>query len=219
MMWLSTVEAYDGPIVTPPSFKYQPYVQGVKKMRPNRILPALMLSVLACTAAHAEGNARGDSAGCNAGAPKVSSQNNLQARACFESLADSALLAMKAKAATLKVGGVAVVAYFDGDRVESWSSRMLVVDRLKDEPSSTQKGSNLLGIAYAKAAEMADTLKNSGSQVRPPMTGEFGWEGGVITRTTNGYLIAAFSGGQSSDDVEISHAGVAQILDKLNMAK
>jgi hypothetical protein len=66
---------------------------------------------------------------------------------------------------------------------------------------------------------MADTLKNSGSQVRPPMTGEFGWEGGVISRTTDGYLIAAFSGGQSSDDVNISHAGVAQILDKLNKAK
>ena len=148
--------------------------------------------------------------------PTSDSANSSAARACFERLADSALLAMKTRAEALKVGGVAVVAYFDGDKVESWSSRMLVVGRLKDEPTDTQKGSNLLGIAYAKAAEMADTLKNSGSQVRPPMTGEFGWEGGVITHAKDGYLIAAFSGGKSSDDVDISHMGVAQIVDQLN---
>jgi len=62
-------------------------------------------------------------------------------------------------------------------------------------------------------------LKNSGSQVRPPMTGEFGWEGGVIAHAKDGYLIAAFSGGKSSDDVDISHVGVAQILDQLKAAQ
>ena len=202
-------------------------------MRPIRILLALTLGGAVCASAHAKESPGPTPSGCHAGISKASPQksasapakpqvalaNASEARACFESLADSALLAMKTRAAALKVGGVAVVAYFDGDKVESWSSRMLVVDRLKDEPSSTQKGSNLLGIAYAKAAEMADTLKNSGSQVRPPLTGEFGWEGGVIARTKNGYLIAAFSGGQSSDDVDISHVGVAQILNQLNTAQ
>ncbi|MGA7301853.1 MAG: hypothetical protein WBX10_16180, partial [Candidatus Sulfotelmatobacter sp.] len=66
-------------------------------------------------------------------------------------------------------------------------------------------------IAYAKAAEMADTLKDSGSGVRPPMTGDFGWTGGVIVRGKNGYLIAAFSGGKSDDDVQVSRAGVTQL--------
>ena len=136
------------------------------------------------------------------------------ARASFDGLADSALLAMRKRADELKVKGVAVVAYFDGEKVESWSSKMEVVGRLKDEPSG-QKGSNLLAVAYAKAAEMADTLKNSGSQVRPPMTGEFGWEGGVIVRAKTGYLIAAFSGGEGVQDVAVSRAGVAQILDQL----
>jgi len=194
-------------------------------MRPIQMLSALTLSVIACATVYAKDHPKAELSVCNAAISKSSSQKNAaaastasQARSCFESLADSALLAMKTRAATLKVGGVAVVAYFDGEKVESWSSRMLVVDRLKDEPSSTQKGANLLGIAYAKAAEMADTLKNSGSKVRPPLTGEFGWEGGVITQTKGGYLIAAFSGGQSSDDVDISHAGVSQILDKLNAA-
>ena len=103
---------------------------------------------------------------------------------------------MKARAEELKIGGAAVVAYFDGDKIESWSSKMLVVGRMKDEPTATDKGSNLLAIVYAKAAEMADTLKDSGSKVRPPMTGEFGWEGGVIVRVKTGYIIAAFSGGK-----------------------
>jgi hypothetical protein len=200
-------------------------------MRSVWFLSALTFGVIVCTTAYAKDSPKPAPTACNA-SHATSLHRNTQsstsltkpqetidtsrARECFDSLADSALLAMKAKAATLKVGGVAVVAYFDGDRVEYWSSRMLVVDRMRDDPSSTQKGANLLGIAYAKAAEMADTLKNSGSQVRPPMTGEFGWEGGVITRTKNGYLIAAFSGGQSADDVNISHAGTDQILNALN---
>lgn len=92
---------------------------------------------------------------------------------------------------------------------------MLVVGRMKDNPSSTNKGSNLLAIAYSKAAEMADTLKDSGSQVRPPMTGEFGWAGGVILRGKTGHLIAAFSGGKSEDDVKVSRAGVEVLKSKL----
>lgn len=72
----------------------------------------------------------------------------------FDRSAGSALQVMKAKAEELKIGGAAVLAYFDGDKIESWSSKMLVVGRVKDEPKGTDKGSNLLGIAYAKAAEM-----------------------------------------------------------------
>ena len=129
----------------------------------------------------------------------------------FNLLAEAALAAMRTRAAELGIGGVAVVAYFDGDKIQSWSSKMLVVGRMRDDPSQTEKGANLLGIAYAKAAEMADTLKDSGTSGRPPMTGEFGWNGGVIVRGKSGYLIAAFSGGKSEDDVKVSRAGVAQL--------
>jgi uncharacterized protein len=129
----------------------------------------------------------------------------------FNALAVSALAAMRARAGELGIGGVAVVAYFDGDKIQSWSSKMLVVGRMRDDPSQTEKGANLLGIAYAKAAEMADTLKDSGTSGRPPMTGEFGWNGGVIVRGKWGYLIAAFSGGKSEDDVKVSRAGLAQL--------
>lgn len=129
----------------------------------------------------------------------------------FDVVADAALAAMKTKAQKMGVGGVAVVAYFDGDTIQSWSSKMIVVGRYKDAPTATDKGSNLLAIAYAKAAGMADTLKDSGSGIRPPMTGEFGWNGGVIARGKAGYLIAAFSGGKSDDDAEISREGLSKL--------
>jgi hypothetical protein len=126
----------------------------------------------------------------------------------FDALADATLAAMKKRAAELKITGVAVVSYAQGDSIQGWTSKMAVVGRMKDAPSATEKGNNLLAIAYAKAAEMADTLQNSGTAARPPITGEFGWQGGVIARVKTGYVIVAFSGGKSEDDVEVSRAGL-----------
>ena len=126
----------------------------------------------------------------------------------FDALANAALEAMKQRAAELKVTGVAVVSYAQGDTIQGWTSKMAVVGRMKDPQTATEKGNNLLGIAYAKSAEMADTLQNSGTAKRPPMTGEFGWQGGVMARTKTGYAIVAFSGGKSEDDVQVSHSGL-----------
>jgi hypothetical protein len=133
----------------------------------------------------------------------------------FDATADAALEAMRSRAQQLGVTGVAVVAYFEGETIQAWSSKMIVVGKYRDEPTASDKGSNLLGIAYAKAAEMADTHKDSGSGVRPPMTGEYGWNGGVISHGKTGYVIAAFSGGKSEDDVAISREGLAKLKEKL----
>jgi hypothetical protein len=141
-----------------------------------------------------------------ANAPQSASESK-----SFDATADAALAAMKAQAQKMGVGGVAVVAYFEGDTIQSWSSKMIVVGRYKDDPTATDKGSNLLGIVYAKAAEMTDTHQDSGSGTRPPMTGEYGWKGGVIARGKAGYWIAAFSGGKSDDDVKISREGLAKL--------
>ncbi len=128
----------------------------------------------------------------------------------FDETADAALMAIRRRADELKMGGVAVVAYFEGEGgVEAWSSKMAVVGKMKDEPTGEKKGNNLLAIVYAKAAEMADTLKDSGTAGRVPMTGEFGWNGGVIARAGTGWYIAAFSGGKSEDDVSAARAGLA----------
>ena len=83
-----------------------------------------------------------------------------------------------------------------------------MVGALKKGPSRDEPEMNLLAIVYSKAAEMADTLQASGSGVRPPLKGEFGWPGGVITRGKTGYLIAAFSGGSSADDIKVSRVGL-----------
>ena len=129
----------------------------------------------------------------------------------FDPTADQALAAMRTKAEAMGIGGVALVAYFKGETIQSWSSKMIVVGRYKDMPTATDKGSNLLGIAYAKAAEMADTHQDSGTASRPPMTGEFGWNGGVIARCKTGFWIAAFSGGKSDDDVQVSRVGLTKL--------
>src|SRR5580692_3260023 len=75
----------------------------------------------------------------------------------LDALEAQALEAMKQKAAELKITGVAVVNYAPGGTVQDWTSKMAVVGRMKDVPTATDKGSNLLGVAYSKSAEMADT--------------------------------------------------------------
>ena len=126
----------------------------------------------------------------------------------FDVTADAALAVMKKRAAELKITGVGVVAYAEGDTIQSWSSKMVVMGRMKEAPSTGNTGFNLLGVAYAKSAEMADTLQNSGSGTRPPMAGEVGWQGGAIAKAKTGYVIAAFSGGKSEEDFEVSKAGL-----------
>ncbi|MDE3200753.1 MAG: hypothetical protein KGN79_07510 [Acidobacteriota bacterium] len=133
----------------------------------------------------------------------------------FNALAERAIAAMRQRAAELKVTGVAVVNYAPGETIQGWMSRMEVVGRMTDPPSEGKKGNNLLGIAYAKASEMAETLKDSGTSGKPPMTGEFGWQGGVIGQGKTGHIIVAFSGGKSEDDVQISRAGLAVLQPEL----
>jgi hypothetical protein len=133
----------------------------------------------------------------------------------FDELADSALAAMTKRAEELKIKGAAVVAYVPGENVTAWSSKMAVVGTLRHAPSGNNKGANLLAIAYSKAAEMADTLKDSGNAGRPPMTGETGWQGGLIKKGRTGYSIAAFSGGPSEADLKVSQAGLDVLAGKL----
>ena len=130
----------------------------------------------------------------------------------LDALETQALAVMKQKAAELNISGVAVVSYAEGETIQGWTSKMAVVGRLTD-PKASEHGNNLLGIAYAKSAEMAETLLDSGTSKRPPMTGEFGWQGGVILKGKAGYIVVAFSGGKSEDDVQVSKAGL-EVLKK-----
>lgn len=123
----------------------------------------------------------------------------------FARTADRALEAMRTHATGMKVNGAAVVIHVTGDVTTGWESRMAVVG------SFMPKGeTNVLAIVYAKAAEMADTLKDSGTSTpeRAVKRGENGWKGGVIRKVPGGYVLAAFSGGKSEDDVAISKVGL-----------
>ena len=122
---------------------------------------------------------------------------------------------MKQRAEELKIKGVALVAFVPGDETTSWSSKMLVVGHLKIDSSTNNAGQNLLAIAYSKASEMADTFKPSGSGVRKPLKGEFGYQGGWIAEGKTGHIIAAFSGGRSEDDVQVSKTGVEVLAGSL----
>ena len=148
-------------------------------------------------------------------AQSASPPANLTPAKIFDEVADSALMAMTKRAEELKIKGAAVVAYIEGDTTKSWSSKMVVVGAMKNAPTEKNHGVNLLAIAYSKAAEMAETLKDSGSAGRPPMTGEMGWQGGLIKKGKTGYLIAAFSGGPSESDLKVSQAGLEVLAGKL----
>ncbi len=125
----------------------------------------------------------------------------------FLERADECLSVIESEAQKLSITGVAMIAFIPGDAAMSWSSKMKVVGRLSDEEY------NFLAIAYAKASEMAVTLKDSGDSERKDIIGEFGWQGGVIMKVDSGYLLGAFSGGSSRQDADVSRAGLDWLSD------
>jgi hypothetical protein len=129
----------------------------------------------------------------------------------FARVSSAALQAMQEQAESIKAHGAALVAWVPGEATTGWESRMRVVGGFHSNDADPANNANLLAIAYTKAAEMADTLKNSGSGVRPKLKGENGYKGGVILPAAGGYVIAAFSGAKSEDDVVISGKG-AEVL-------
>jgi len=143
-------------------------------------------------------------------ASTVSAQTNSIPRSdgAFDKAAGDALSAMKQRATELNIKGAAVVAFISGDEVTGWESKMVVVGAHRNDPTANNRGANLIAIAYSKASEMADTLKNSGSAGRPRMDGETGYRGGLIQKVKTGYVIAAFSGGPDSEDLKVSRAGL-----------
>jgi hypothetical protein len=116
--------------------------------------------------------------------------------------ADKALAVIEEAALKLNIKGTAIIAFIPGDKTESWISKMKVIGFF------TNDNSNTLGVAYTKAAEMADTFKDSGSGVRKPLTGEYGWQGGTVKKVEGGYILAAFSGASGEQDFAVATEGL-----------
>jgi hypothetical protein len=116
--------------------------------------------------------------------------------------AASCLVLIEEAAQNISIKGVAIIAFIPGDTALAWISKMKVVGAL------TGRNANFLAIAYSKASEMASTFKNSGSGIRDPMKGEFGFRGGVIKKVDAGYILAAFSGGTPEQDLVAANKGL-----------
>jgi hypothetical protein len=129
-------------------------------------------------------------------------KNKQKGEKIFIKNADKCLTLIEQSAHKLSIKGVAVIAFIPGDATESWISKMKVVGNL------TTGTANLLAIANSKASEMADTHLDSGSRVRVPKLGEFGYQGGVIKKVNSGYIIAVFSGGSGQEDLEVAKKGL-----------
>jgi hypothetical protein len=129
----------------------------------------------------------------------------------FQVVADKMIAEMENHAKKLDVKGVILVAKMD-ETGTSWISYMKAVKTMKVVPENPEQheypGYNFIGIAYSKASEMADTKLNSGSNVRLPYQGEFGYQGGVIKKVQSGFILTVFSGATGEQDFEIAETGM-----------
>ena len=162
-------------------------------MKKLRILLALLLFSGICYHSYAQTNRE---------------KNKTKGEQLFLKNADECLVQMEKAAKEKSITGVAVVSFIPGDVTESWISRMKVVGKLADTRS------NLCAIAYSKSSEMAVTLKDSGDSTRKTIDGELGYQGGAIVKVKYGYLLAAFSGATSQQDLEVSKSGLKWFADK-----
>lgn len=121
---------------------------------------------------------------------------------------DKCISIIEEEARKIPMQGVVMVAYIPGKKTASWTSKMKVVGKLADDKV------NLLAIVHAKASEMAVTLENSGNNSRKDIVGELGYRGGMIMKIDSGYLVAAFSGGTSQQDADVSKIGLEWLSKK-----
>lgn len=156
-------------------------------------------ALVAAVAAH-RGNARQTAA--DPAPAAVAARDDADGAARFQAAASRALEVMVKEAEARGMKGAAVVAWVPGERTLAWESKMRAVENI------VLGEANVLAIAYCKLSEMADTLRDSGSQVRKPLHGELGYRGGAIRPTEGGFFLAAFSGGKDTDDLDVSRKGL-----------
>lgn len=122
----------------------------------------------------------------------------------------AALDIMQRHAEALGVHGAAVAAYLEDRETLDWQVDLRIVEVMK-VINADGKGYNFVGVVFQKACEAMDTHQNSGSKVRPTLAGECGWAGSLTEEVGKGYVLTAFSGGTSDQDVEIAAQGLAYL--------
>jgi len=107
---------------------------------------------------------------------------------------------MVEKSTAVNLQGVSAVAVLDSNK----TIQLMTADCGK----MFSPGCNYVALACSKIAEMADTLKDSGSNVRPAAHGEFGYTGGTLKAKGDIHYLAAFSGAKGEEDLEIAKYGL-----------
>ena len=138
----------------------------------------------------------------------TSIHNTIEKR--FIELADHALQLMKQQAEKMAIKGVGVVCLVPGSPPQSWISKMVVAG------ASSNDGYNFIGIAYAKVAEMAETLQDCGISPRKVKVGEFDFIGGLIQPIAQGYLLVSFSGASGEEDLAVSQTAMAWLTSQFD---
>jgi len=129
-----------------------------------------------------------------------------------------AIAAMFSKAREIGSRGVALACIMPaksaGQSGQQMNPSIIIVDRFQREPysDSGDNGTNYLAVVMSKFAEMMDTHQNSGTTMGlTPKKGELNLIGGIVEKSGDSLIFAAFSGGAPNDDVAVAWAGIEEL--------
>lgn len=125
-----------------------------------------------------------------------------------------ALEDMKDKALAMGIRGVAAAAALDCGGTVDWIGEMKVVET----PCNPERGWNLVGIAWAKCAEVIATEADSGDPDHRKILGEYGFVGGAYDVFEGCKLAFAFSGALSEEDLAVAKYGIGRMKEYLAAA-
>ena len=114
---------------------------------------------------------------------------------------------MEKKARSMNMQGVAVASILAKNTEVDWIGEMKVVDTPYNTDSD--KGWNLVAIAWSKAGEVIASGANSGDPERKCLMGELNFVGGAYDEDDLYKYAFAFSGGLSEDDLLVAQYGIS----------
>ena len=91
------------------------------------------------------------------------------------------------------VAAIMVTNIHDGSTITDWLPLNGRIERDPRPNNQNDTGTNYLGVAFSKIAEMMSTGKNSGESKRKSKKGELGFRGGITWQEENFIFYLAFS--------------------------
>lgn len=129
----------------------------------------------------------------------------------IQSISAAAFPAMEAYLKKTGFEGVALVAVADADDLTALDMKMKAFGHTSSIEADGS-GFNFRSIVCAKMGELLETGADSGSNVRPIITGEFGWKGAVSAVRDGKKIIVSFSGATEDEDLNTAKCGMEAVL-------